>query len=263
MGVDYYKILGVDRNTNNDDLRRAYRKLALRWHPDKNPDNQRNAEARFKQISEAYDVLCDPRKRAAYDRFGEDSLRGQMPPPGAGGTTYFQTGEGPSTFRFNTRNPADIFAEVFGHSSSFSSGRMGGGGGRGGRRGARSSRSSFGDNTFSSSTHQHAPMKDPTIETKMACSLEDIYKGITKKMKVSRDIIDVTGKTTHEEEILEIQITPGLKEGKKFVFHGKGNVRPNAIPADLAFILDEKPHSVFTRDGNDLVVTKTVTLTKA
>ena len=71
MGVDYYKVLQVDRSANDDDLKKAYRKLAMKWHPDKNPNNKKDAEAKFKQISEAYDVLSDPQKRAVYDHCGE------------------------------------------------------------------------------------------------------------------------------------------------------------------------------------------------
>ncbi|GMH07266.1 hypothetical protein Nepgr_009106 [Nepenthes gracilis] len=85
MGVDYYSILGVDRKAKDDDLKKAYRKLAMKWHPDKNPNNKKEAEAKFKQISEAYDVLSDPQKRAVYDQYGEEALKGGVPPPDGGG----------------------------------------------------------------------------------------------------------------------------------------------------------------------------------
>ncbi|KAK4743638.1 hypothetical protein SAY87_009950 [Trapa incisa] len=272
MGVDYYKILGVDRSAKDDDLKKAYRKLAMKWHPDKNPNNKKEAEAKFKQISEAYDVLSDPQKRAIYDQFGEEGLKGQMPPPdagGPGGTTFFSQGEGPTPFRFNPRNADDIFAEFFGFSSPF--GGMGGGcgSGTGGMRGSRFSSSIFGDDIFSSSrerggsTHQFAPRKAPAIENRLLCSLEDLYKGTTKKMKISREISDVSGKTMQVVEILTIDIKPGWKKGTKITFPEKGNEQPNVTPADLVFIIDEKPHNVFTRDGIDLIVTKTVTLTEA
>ncbi|KAL3567363.1 hypothetical protein D5086_030014 [Populus alba] len=85
MGVDYYKILQVDKTAKDDDLKKAYRKLAMKWHPDKNPNNKKEAEAKFKKISEAYEVLSDPQKKAVYDQYGEEGLKGQVPPPGAGG----------------------------------------------------------------------------------------------------------------------------------------------------------------------------------
>ncbi|XP_061341532.1 uncharacterized protein LOC133287868 isoform X6 [Gastrolobium bilobum] len=133
MGVDYYKILQVDKNAKDEDLKKAYRKLAMKWHPDKNQNNKQEAETKFKQISEAYEVLSDPQKRAIYDRYGEEGLKGQMPPPDAGGASFFHTGDGPTTFRFNPRNADDIFSEFFGFSSPF--GGMGGGGGGSGMMG--------------------------------------------------------------------------------------------------------------------------------
>ncbi|XP_061343004.1 protein psi1-like isoform X4 [Gastrolobium bilobum] len=134
MGVDYYKILQVDRSVKDDDLKKAYRKLAMKWHPDKNPNNKKEAEAKFKQISEAYDVLSDPQKRAVYDQYGEEGLNGQVPPPDAGGFPGSSDG-GPTTFRFNPRSADDIFSEIFGYSSPF--GGMGDMGGRVGASGFR------------------------------------------------------------------------------------------------------------------------------
>ncbi|KAL5573583.1 hypothetical protein UlMin_023180 [Ulmus minor] len=269
MGVDYYKLLQVDRNAKDDDLKKAYRKLAMKWHPDKNPNNKKEAEAKFKQISEAYDVLSDSQKRAVYDQYGEEGLKG-MPPPDAGGggpsgASFFSTGDGPTSFRFNPRNADDIFAEFFGFSSPF--------GGAGGGGGMRGSRFPFGDGIFGSfpeaggggsMNHAHAaPRKAAPIENRLPCSLEDLYKGTTKKMKISREVADVRGKTVQVEEILTIDIKPGWKKGTKITFPEKGNEVPNVIPADLVFIIDEKPHNMFTRDGNDLVVTQKISLAEA
>ncbi|XP_071920105.1 uncharacterized protein [Coffea arabica] len=114
MGVDYYNILKVGRNATEDDVKKAYRRLAMKWHPDKNPTNKKEAEAKFKQISEAYEVLSDPQKRQTYDQYGEEGLK-DMPPQGSGGG--FQNG-------FNPRNAEDIFAEFFG-SSPFGFGSAG------------------------------------------------------------------------------------------------------------------------------------------
>ncbi|KAF8031179.1 hypothetical protein BT93_D0398 [Corymbia citriodora subsp. variegata] len=266
MGVDYYKVLQVDKSAKDDDLKKAYRKLAMKWHPDKNPDNKKEAEAKFKQISEAYEVLSDPQKRAVYDQYGEEGLKGQVPPPGAGGpggATFFQTGEGPNVFRFNPRDANDIFAEFFGSSSPFGGG-MGGGRMRGG---SRSFGGMFGDDIFSS-FGEGRPMsqghrKDPPIENKLPCSLEELYRGTTKKMKISREIADVSGKTFPVDEILTIEIKPGWKKGTKITFPEKGNEQPGMIAADLVFVIDEKPHSTFTRDGNDLVVTQKISLAEA
>ncbi|XP_021294898.1 dnaJ protein homolog 1-like [Herrania umbratica] len=269
MGVDYYKILQVDKNAKDDDLKKAYRKLAMKWHPDKNPNNKKEAESKFKKISEAYEVLSDPQKRAIYDLYGEEGLKGQVPPPdagGPGGATFFQTGDGPNVFRFNPRNANDIFTEFFGVSSPF--GGMGGGGvGSGMRGGSRAFGGMFGDDIFSSFGEgrpmSQALRKAPPIENTLPCSLEELYKGTTKKMKISREIADASGKTLPVEEILTIDIKPGWKKGTKITFPEKGNEQPNVIPADLVFIIDEKPHSTFTREGNDLVVTQKIALAEA
>ncbi|XP_058000137.1 uncharacterized protein LOC110634812 isoform X2 [Hevea brasiliensis] len=195
MGVDYYKILQVDRNAKDDDLKKAYRKLAMKWHPDKNPKNKKEAEAKFKQISEAYDVLSDPQKRAVYDQYGEEGLKGQVPPPpGAAG---FGAEGGSTTFRFNPRSADDIFSEIFGFSSPF--GGMGdmGGGSRASTSGFP--RGMFGEDIFSSfrsaaGESSNIPRKGAAIERTLPCSLEDLYKGTTKKMKISRDVTDPTGR---------------------------------------------------------------------
>ncbi|KAL6848943.1 hypothetical protein ACP4OV_021526 [Aristida adscensionis] len=285
MGLDYYKILGVDKGATDDDLKKAYRKLAMKWHPDKNPNNKKEAENKFKQISEAYEVLSDPQKRAVYDQYGEEGLKGQVPPPGAGGAgpggaTFFSTGgDGPNVFRFNPRNAEDIFAEFFGSSSPFGGMGSGMGGGMGGGPGMRTggtrfSSSIFGDDIFGSAfgggpemhgmhTGAGRAVKAPPIERKLPCSLEELYKGTTKKMKISREIADASGKTIPVEEILTIDVKPGWKKGTKITFPEKGNETPNTIPADLVFIIDEKPHPVFTRDGNDLVATQKVPLADA
>ncbi|KAF2619182.1 hypothetical protein F2Q68_00040476, partial [Brassica cretica] len=281
MGVDYYKALQVDRSANDDDLKKAYRKLVMKWHPDKNPTNKKDAEARFKQISEAYDVLSDPQKRAVYDQYGEEGLKGNVPPPNAaGGASFFSSGDGPSPFRFNPRSADDLFAEIFGFSNPF-----GGGGGAGASGGQRFSSRMFGDDMYGSfgegggggSMHHHhhgAARKVAPIKNKLPCSLEDLYKGTTKKMKISREIVDVSGpnlcvplfkciKVMQTEEILTIGVKPGGKKGTKITFPEKGNEHPGVIPADLVFIIDEKPHPVFTREGNDLIVTQKVSLADA
>ncbi|KQK07882.1 hypothetical protein BRADI_2g38210v3 [Brachypodium distachyon] len=181
MGVDYYKVLGVGRGATDDELKKAYRRLVMKYHPDKNPSPQ--ADSLFKQVSEAYDVLSDPQKRAVYDQSGETS--------GA------------------------------------------------------------------------SARKSPAIERQLACSLEDLHKGATKKMKISRDVLDSSGKPTSVEEILTIDIKPGWKKGTKITFPEKGNETRNVIPSDLVFIIEERAHPKFKRDGNDLVYTHKISLVEA
>ncbi|KAK6241732.1 DnaJ domain - like 10 [Theobroma cacao] len=264
-GVDYYKILQVDRNAKDEDLKKAYRKLVMKWHPDKNPKNKKEAEAKFKQIAEAYEVLSDPQKRALYDKYGEEGVKGAASPPESEVATFFSTGDGPTTFRFNSRDAEDMFAELLSFSRTF--------GGGSGMRGTRFTSSLFGDDIFGSfgegmgggggPMHPGGPRKAPPIENKLPCSLEELYKGTTKKMKISREIADISGKTSQVEEILTFDVKPGWKIGTKIIFKEKGNEQPNVIPADIVFVIDEKPHSVFIRDGNDLIVTQRISLEEA
>ncbi|KAL5971871.1 hypothetical protein TSMEX_000396, partial [Taenia solium] len=103
--VDYYAVLKVDRGADDESIKRAYRRLALKWHPDKNPDNKERAEMQFKLVSEAYEVLSDPRKREIYDRYGKEGLANE----GVGPTHFSGFGD----FSFHLRDPMEVFAQVF------------------------------------------------------------------------------------------------------------------------------------------------------
>ncbi|CAI0627676.1 unnamed protein product [Linum tenue] len=249
MGVNYYKLLKVAKNAMEDDLKKSYRRLAMRWHPDKNLVNKKEAEAKFKQVSEAYDVLSDPQKRQIYDLYGEEGLKTfDFPPPD-------DAPSGDSKFRFNPRDAEDIYAEFFGGSG-------GGVGGRGGGSGRSHHNHSHRRN--GESRHHQGKKKAPAIESKLGCSLEELYKGATRKMKISRNVPDEFGsKPKAVEEILKIDIKPGWKKGTKITFPEKGNQEPGVRPADLIFVVDEKPHALFKRDGNDLVVHRKVSLLEA
>ncbi|XP_029313346.1 dnaJ homolog subfamily B member 6b [Cottoperca gobio] len=113
--LEYYQTLGVQRNSTQDDIKKAYRKLALKWHPDKNPDNKDEAEKRFKELSEAYEVLSDENKRNTYDRYGKEGLSAGGCGGGGGGHYKHFGGGGGFTFR----NPDDVFREFFGGRDPF------------------------------------------------------------------------------------------------------------------------------------------------
>lgn len=129
---DYYLILGIARDANEDQIKKAYRKLALRWHPDKNLDNRELAEKNFKRLSEAYEVLSDQGKRQVYDRYGKEGLVNGGPDPAGHGAGFgfgfpgmadlfgggFGGGPGPGMF-FSFRDPNDVFREFFGGSDPF------------------------------------------------------------------------------------------------------------------------------------------------
>ncbi|KAG5230049.1 hypothetical protein OIU76_022098 [Salix suchowensis] len=263
MGVDYYNILKVNRNASEDDLRKSYKRLAMIWHPDKNPTTKRSeAEAKFKQISEAYDVLSDPQKRQIYDLYGEEGLKsGQCPPPPPSTSRhYFQRQHPNPSFRFKPRDAEDIYEELFGSEK----------GGGGNERG-NYSRGPFRSNTNNSSSSSGSSYygnggdmkKANAIENLLLCSLEELYTGAKKKMKICSNIFDGSGKVRTLEEILTIDIKPGWKKGTKITFPEKGNQEPGIIPADVVFVVDEKPHATYVRDGNDLVIKQEITLLEA
>ncbi|XP_073123032.1 uncharacterized protein [Henckelia pumila] len=258
MGVDYYNILKVNRNATADDLKKSYRRLAMIWHPDKNI-NKQEAEAKFKQISEAYDVLSDPQKRHIYDLCGEEGLKsGQVPNPTRAARNRHQgfhhnhqQHPNPS-FRFNPRNANDIYAEIFGENSNGNASSSSNGGGNGIRR----------EGYFRSTTMNsgEGARKAPPLENVLVCGLEELYGGVTRKMKISRNVFDGHGHPHLVEEIVTIDVKPGWKKGTKITFPEKGNEEPGIIPADVIFVLDERSHPVYTRDGNDLIVKQEITL---
>ncbi|KAI4343827.1 hypothetical protein L6164_011132 [Bauhinia variegata] len=260
--MDYYNILKVNRNASDDDLKKAYKRLAMIWHPDRNRVNKSEAEAKFKQISEAYDVLSDPQKRQIYDLYGEEALKsGQFPPSTSSSSSsrayqHFphHHRQHPTSFRFNPRDADDIYAEFFGSDSTS------GGGGSSARNGGHRDRFF---RTSNGSAFGASGRKAPAAEIVLPCSLEELYKGVNKKMKISRNVYDAFGKLLNVEEILTIEIKPGWKKGTKITFPEMGNQEPGVTAADLIFVLDEKPHAVYRRDGNDLVINQEITLLEA
>lgn len=125
LSEDYYEVLGVSRGADGEQIKKAYRKLALKWHPDKNLDKRELAEANFKRLSAAYEVLSDPQKRQIYDQYGKDGLT-NGPAPGDGGASFgfpgganFFMGPFGGMFNFSFRDPNDVFREFFGQSDPF------------------------------------------------------------------------------------------------------------------------------------------------
>ncbi|XP_004499435.1 uncharacterized protein [Cicer arietinum] len=257
MGMDYYNILKVNRNASDEDLKKAYKRLAMIWHPDKNPVNKSEAEAKFKRISEAFDVLSDPQKRKIYDSYGEEALKsGQFPPPhhsSSSSSSSSRTNHNKhrqnttSTFHFSPRDADAMYAEMFGADGP----EIGG-----------SRRDGF-FRTSNGVPFGGQARKDAAVEMALPCSLEELYKGAHKKMKISRTITDFFGKSRNVEEIVTIDVKPGWKKGTKVTFPEKGNQEHGVIPADVIFVIDEKPHALYRRDGNDLVINQEITLVEA
>lgn len=251
---DYYKVLGVARDATDAQLKKAYRKLALKWHPDKNTDNREVASEKFKEIGEAYAVLSDKEKRAVYDKYGEDGLKGGAPSSGqAGGVRMnFDQARASKIFEefFGTNNPFEAFYEGSSGGGMFG-GDMGGMFGGFGGMGAGAGMSK-------------GPRKGRKVQTQLLCSLEELYNGCSKRLKVTRKRLNPDGHSTRmDEKILEINVKAGWKKGTTITFPSEGDEAPGVVPADLAFVIGEKPHARFSREGNDLVYTARITLAQA
>ncbi|PWA92577.1 Chaperone DnaJ, C-terminal [Artemisia annua] len=235
MGVDYYNILKVPKTFTDEELKKSYKKLAMKWHPDKTTSSD---DSKFKQISEAYYVLSDPKKRQIYDLYGEDGLK---------------------SGQFDDLH--DVDEEL---KKSYKKLAM---------KWHPDKTTSSDDSKFKQISEAYYVLSDPKkrqiydlygedgLKSGQFDDLHDV--GSKRKMQISRIVLDDSGKPGTLEEILPIHIKPGWKKGTKITFPEKGNQEPGAAPGDLIFVVDEKPHDTFKRDGNDLVFTKRITLLEA
>ncbi|KAG7378028.1 hypothetical protein PHYPSEUDO_010686 [Phytophthora pseudosyringae] len=270
MGKDYYATLNVAKGATDDELRKAYRKLALKWHPDKNPNDPEGAQKKFQDIGEAYEVLSDKKKREIYDMYGEEGLKGQpagpegpeggMPGGGMGGmppggfTYTTSTGGFPGGgFSFHSTDPSKIFEQFFGTSNPHEAegrdpmasmfGDMGFGGMRSGGFGGR--------DPFSQQQRQPRAQQ---LLSELEVPLEQLYTGCTKKLKITRKVHDPSSNQVREEQkILEINVRPGWKDGTKVTFEGQGDALPGRPAQDIVFVIKQKPHNKLQRDGDNLL----------
>ena len=242
MGKDYYEILGVGRDANESEIKKAYRKMALKYHPDKNKSPC--AEDKFKDIAEAYEVLSDPKKKSTYDRFGLKgtggrAFTGQFKDPHEIFKTFFDgqdpfSGGGTSTiFLGATIKPST--SKVSRTNRPFTDGMKDGGRGR----------------------------KDPPIERHLNFSLEELYCGTVKNLKITKQVVNPDGTTTPQDKVVTITVKPGWKEGTKVTFPEEGDQSLGRVPADIVFIVKQKQHDKFERIGNDLCYTLDVPLKDA
>ncbi len=283
---DYYEVLGVQKNANADEIKKAYRKAAIKYHPDKNPGDK-EAEEKFKEAAEAYDVLSNPDKRARYDQFGHAGMGGAA---GAGGFGGFGGG-------FSMEDIFSQFGDIFG-------GHFGGG--------------------FRSSGGGQRVSRGSDIRVKVRLNLQEIASGTTKKLKITKTVAcdkcggkgakDSNGYSTcstcngagyvmrventffgrmqtqgvcptcggsgqvitnpcdkcsgegtlRGEEVVEIKIPAGVGEGMVLTVSGKGNAaRRGGVSGDLQVLIEEEPDMELMRDGNDLIHNLNITVTTA
>ncbi len=238
--MDYYKILGIQKNASDEDIKKAYRKLAVKWHPDKNPDNKDAAEEKFKEISEAYGVLSDKKQKEIYDRFGKRGLDSNN-----NSSHGFHRGRVPNDIFKNFFGTDNVFSVHDNGHHTFTSYNVG-----------RSNVMHHNVNT--GTAFRKRKTKGSSTEHKVDCTLENLYYGGKKNIKIERKF----GNTKKLEE-LSINIEPGWKDGTKITYPNKGNCSLTEIPGDLILIINELKHQMYIRDNNDLILKFNISLDMA
>ncbi|MCK9274734.1 MAG: DnaJ domain-containing protein [Syntrophales bacterium] len=238
MAEDYYKILGIDKKAKNEDIKKAYRKLALKYHPDRNPGNK-EAEDNFKKISEAYAVLSDSEKRRQYDTYGSQSFGQRFTQEDI--FRNFNINDILKEFGFNQRSGGGIFGSQFGRRSTF-----------GGAAGGDRFEDLFGGRRYSERPQSH---KGQDLEYNLDITVEEAFTGTEKKVSLAGGI--------GADKIL-IKVPPGINTGQKLRIPGKA--RPGSgggPPGDLYINIRILPHPVFSREGDDVYVQKSISYSQA
>jgi curved DNA-binding protein len=223
---DYFKVLGVERSADADTIKRAFRKLARQYHPDVNPGDD-NAEARFKEISEAYEVLSDPEKRRRYEQFGQ--YWNQMGGPGGGGAAGFDVDFG----RYG--NFDEFINDLLGR---FGGGAGGFAGAPGGFGFASGFPGGFSSGFGGSGSRAAAPNLD--AQATITLSFAEAFHGCERTLAVN-------------EERVQVRIPPGVKNGSRLRLRGKGNLQPGTgRRGDLYLDIRLQPHPIWRLDGDQL-----------
>ena len=235
---DYYQIMGVERSATQDEIKRAYRKLARKYHPD--VSKEADAEVRFKEVGEAYEVLKDPEKRAAYDQLGANWKAGQdfnAPPDWDAGFEFGGggfTGGGTRYHSFDDVDAgaySDFFESLFGQGFRQAGGRSAGG--------------------YQQQSGFHSPGSDH--HAKILIDLEDAMNGAARSISLRVPEVDATGHVTTRERVLKINIPKGIKQGQHIRLGGQGNPGMGQGKAgDLYLEVEFNPHSIYRVDGRDV-----------
>jgi curved DNA-binding protein len=231
---DYYKILGIQKTASDNDIKQAYRRLARKYHPD--VSKEANAEEKFKDVQEAYEVLKDTEKRKAYDQLGANWKQGQefRPPPGWDANTHFNRSRTGETFQESDMEGfSDFFANIFGGAQQR----------RGRGQGFREFRQRGQD--------QHA---------KISITLEDAFHGTTRTIQMQMPELDANGQMHHALRTIKVTIPAGAKSGQQLRLAKQGAPGMGGGEAgDLYFEVDIEPHTMFSLKGSDVYLTLPVT----
>jgi curved DNA-binding protein len=238
---DYYQIMGVARTATADEIKKSYRRLARKYHPD--VSKEKDAEKKFKEVQEAYEVLKDPEKRAAYDQLGSDYKQGQQfrPPPDWGSGFEFRGGPRQGRARTGGAQTEETFEDAEGFSDFFSSlfGARGFGGGGAG--------AGFGGAGVRTARDHHA---------RVDIDLEEAYAGTTRTLELKRPDLKPDGTLDLKTHTVKVTIPAGVTEGQLIRLAGQGEHSTNGgKPGDLYLEVHMKPNRLFTLDGRDVTLT--------
>jgi curved DNA-binding protein len=218
---DYYKIMGVARDATDAQIKQAYRKLARKYHPD--VSKEKNAEARFKDVGEAYEVLKNPEKRAAYDQLGQGPRPGEEfrpPPDWASGFEFSGAGAGPGN-----SSHSDFFEALFGRAAGFRSGRA----------------------------RQTHPGRGEDHHARVLLDLDASLEGGTRSFTLRIPEIDAEGRLESKERTLNVQIPKGILPGQNIRLAGQGaRAFGEGSPGDLFIEIEFQPHRLYRMEGRDL-----------
>jgi curved DNA-binding protein len=225
---DYYEVMGVSRDASQDDIKKAYRRLARKYHPD--VSKEEDAEAQFKAVGEAYAVLKDPEKRAAYDQLGQDFRAGQdfRPPPNWDEGFEF-SGAG---FDGDASQFSDFFETLFGHGAQ-----------TGGRRRAGG-----------------FDIRGEDRHAKVLIDIEDAFQGGTRSISLRSPELDASGHVVTNDRTLNVRIPKGVKQGQRIRLNGQGSPGIGNAPAgDLYLEIEFRPHRLYRVEDRDLYMEVPIT----
>lgn len=248
---DYYQTLGVSRDASQEEISKAFKKLARKYHPDLNP-NDTDAENKFKEVNEAYEVLKDPEKRERYDHLGADWEHGQNfePPPGYENVRFTFGGPGGGA-QFGS-GFSDFFETIFGDLFGQAGGGPRGGGARFQRtQGGFGGAGPFGGAGF---TEHDFASKGQSAETTLELSLEEAYQGGHKTITLQEQTVGPDGRPQVQNKTLDVNIPPGVTDGSKIRLSGQGGPGRGGGPSgDLFLKVKLLPHAQFRIDGHNII----------